>query len=334
MAKIAILMPEATFRRQMTSAHLDRLGKLAGPDGLLRHETLDALTADPAAADVSVIITGWGAPRIDVSALRALPNLRLIAHAAGTLRYIVDPALFDAGIRATNSATANAVPVAEFTLSWILRWNKRLPQFEAAYKRSPSCHATRGEAPYEQIGNLGKTVGVIGASKVGRKLMQLLQSFDLDIHLYDPLLPAAAFTELGAKPVDLNDVMAADVVSINAPMLPETRHMIGAPQLAAMRDDALLINTARGGVVDHDALLAELQSGRISAVLDVTEPEPLPEDSPFLALDNCWLTPHVAGSLGTEIYRMTDSMLSEVGLFLSEGRLRFEVGPDNWATAA
>lgn len=327
-------MPEATHRRQMTPAHMERLGQLAGPDGLLRHETLDTLIADPAAADVAVIVTGWGAPRIDGAARRALPGLRLVAHSAGTLKFILDPALFDTGVRATSAAMANAVPVAEFTLSWILRWNKRLPQFEAAYKRSPSCHATRGEAPWDDIGNLGKSVGVIGASKVGRKLMQLLQGFDLEVLLYDPLLPSAEFAALGAKRVDLTGAMSADIVSINAPLLPETRHMIGATQLAAMQDGALLINTARGGLLDHDALLAELRSGRISAVLDVTEPEPLPEDSPFLALDNCWITPHVAGSLGTEIHRMTDSMIAEVALFLSEGRLRHEVGPANWATAA
>lgn len=134
--------------------------------------------------------------------------------------------------------------------------------------------------------------------------------------------------------MDLNEAMHADIVSINAPLLPSTRHMIGADQLAHMKDDALLINTARGGLLDHDALLAELESGRISAVLDVTEPEPLPEGSAFLRLDNCWVTPHVAGSLGTEIHRMTDSMIGEVELFLSEGRLKHEVGPDNWATAA
>ncbi|MSU88015.1 hydroxyacid dehydrogenase [Rhodobacteraceae bacterium 2CG4] len=334
MAKIALLMPDGTFQRQISAAHLARLESVAGAGNVLRFAGLDALTADPAAAQVAVIVTGWGAPLLDAAAARALPALRLIAHGAGTLRTIVDPALFDLGIRATNSACANAVPVAEFTLSWILRWNKRLPQFEAAYKASTACFAARGEAPYQRIGNIGKTIGVIGASRVGRKLMQLLQSFDLDVALYDPLLAASEFPALGARRADLDAVMAADIVSVNAPLLPETRHMIGAAQLARMTDGALLINTARGGLVDHDALLAELRSGRISAVLDVTEPEPLPEGSPFLALDNCWLTPHVAGSLGTEIHRMTDSVISEIALFLSEGRLRHEVGPANWATAA
>lgn len=334
MAKIAILMPDSTYCRQVTAAHLAQLEQIAGAGNVLRFAELADLLADPAADQVSVVITGWGAPKLDVAATHKLPNLRLVAHGAGTLRAIVDPALFDMGIRATNSASANAVPVAEFTLSWILRWNKRLPQFETAYKSAASNYFARGMPCYDGIGNTEKSVGVIGASKVGRKLMQFLQSFDLEVLLYDPLIDPAEFDALGARRVDLNGAMGADIVSINAPLLPSTRQMIGADQLAHMKDDALLINTARGGLLDHDALLAELETGRISAVLDVTEPEPLPDDSPFFRLENCWITPHVAGSLGTEIHRMTDSMIAEVALFLSEGRLRHEVGPDNWATAA
>src|SRR5690606_32960603 len=115
----------------------------------------------------------------------------------------------------------------------------------------------------------------------------------------DPFADAAKVAAAGAELVPLADLLPrVDVLTLHAPALAATRHMIGRAELAALRDGAVLINTARGSVLDHDALLAECRDGRIDAVLDVTEPEPLPADSPLLTLDNVAVTPHIAGSLG------------------------------------
>jgi phosphoglycerate dehydrogenase-like enzyme len=126
--------------------------------------------------------------------------------------------------------------------------------------------------------------------------------------------------DAGAELLPLGDMLGqVDVLSLHAPALPETRHMIGAAELAALRDGATVINTARGWILDHEALLAECGSGRLDAVLDVTEPDPLPFDSALRGLPNVALTPHIAGSMGTEARRLADSALDDVEALLHGG---------------
>ncbi len=334
MTTFAALMPMHTYRHQFTAGHIARLEALAGSGNVIHVESLADLTSHPQAGDVSVILTGWGAPKVTPALLAHCPSLQLVAHCAGTLRGVLDPAVFDHGIRSTNSAAANAVPVAEFLVSWVLRWNKQLPLWETGYT-GPEIFQEKKSERHAAIGNRDKTIGIIAASKVGRCFADLLRSFDLSVLIYDPFLTESEIAALGARKTDLPTLLReSDIVSINAPNLPETRHMIAGPELAQMRDGALLINTARGALLDHDALLRELRSNRLSAVLDVTDPEPLPAGSPFFSLPNCILTPHVAGSMGREIYRMTESAIREVELFLSGGDLLHEVSARNWSTAA
>jgi phosphoglycerate dehydrogenase-like enzyme len=257
-----------------------------------------------------VLLTGWGCPRIDGAALTRLPRLRLIAHAAGTVKGHVDPICWERGITVTSAAVANAVPVAEYTLAQILLAGK-------AHLVATSDYAgyrprlARGElAP---IGNYDRTVGIISASTIGRLVMERLKSYDLDVVVYDPTITAQQAEELGAELVDLDELMrVSDVVSLHAPVLPSTIGMVGAVQLARMENGATFINTARGQLVDHQALRTELASGRIFAILDVTDPEPLAVDDPLFALPNVQITPHIAGSLGTELFRMTDLAVDEI----------------------
>ena len=122
----------------------------------------------------------------------------------------------------------------------------------------------------------------------------------------------------------------SDVVSLHVPAVPSTKHMIGATELARMRDGATLINTARGSVVDHDALTAELQTRRLNAVLDVTEPEPLPEDSPLFDMPNVFLTPHIAGAAGLEIPRLAEMAIDEIERWSRGEPLQHEVLATDW----
>ena len=118
--------------------------------------------------------------------------------------------------------------------------------------------------------------------------------------------------------MDLDDLLAwADVVSVHAPALPGTRHLLDAAALARMSDGTWLINTARGSLVDTDALTAEVVSGRLCAFIDTPDPEPLPPESPLYDLPNVVLTPHIAGSLGIEIARMGDLAVAEVERFVA-----------------
>ena len=334
MTIIAILMPQKVFDAQMNGSQLEQLRDLAAADSYFHATTIEGLLSHPLAEKIDVLMTGWATPKLSNDLLDACTSLKLVVHCAGTVRHLVDPSFFDRNIRLVNSADANAVPVAEFLLSWILRWNKKLPLFENKY-RAGHFIENKVSAEFDLLGNRGKTIGVVSASRVGRRLIGLLKHFDLDVLLCDPFCTIEQTLAIGARKVDLPELMSAsDIVSICAPLLPETENLIGATQLARMKDGALLINTSRGKLVDHDALLSELESGRLNAVLDVTEPEPLPRGSPFFSLPNAYLTPHVAGSMGLEIHRMTASALSEIELFLSSGNLRYPITLDDWAIAA
>ena len=259
---------------------------------------------------VEVLLTGWGCPRIDAAALARLPRLELVAHAGGTVKGHVDPVCWDRGIAVTTAASANAVPVAEFTLAQILLAGKATLRASALYV-SRQARVERDDLP--RVGNYDRTVGIIGASTVGRLVLERLRAVDVSVVLADPTITADEAADLGATLLGLDQLMAAsDIVSLHAPVLPGTLGMIGAAQLAALPDGATFINTARGGLVDHEALRAEVATGRISAVLDVTDPEPLEPGDVLYRLPNVLLTPHIAGAMGTELYRLTALAVAEI----------------------
>jgi phosphoglycerate dehydrogenase-like enzyme len=178
------------------------------------------------------------------------------------------------------------------------------------------------------IGNYRRTVGIVGASHIGRRVIGLLAPFDVAVLLYDPHVQPDDEICRRAPLVGLEELLAgSDVVSLHAPSLPSTRHMIGDRQLRAMRDGATFINTARGALVDEAALIAELATGRISAVIDVTDPEIPPPDSPLFTLPNVFLTPHIAGAIGTERSRLGDLAVDEIERFIAGRPLQHQVQP-------
>ena len=284
--------------------------------------------ADALLAEADVILGHWGCPFIDAAVIDRAPRLGLVAYAAGTVKTTIDAAVFDRGIRVTSCADANAEPVAEFTIAAILFANKDV-LWRRDRMRDPTLRGFRQRSPVP-VGNWRKTVGVVGASLVGRRVMELLRSFPhLSVVLHDPFVSDEAAAALGARKVELDELCAtSDIVSVHAPDLPSTRHMIGPVQLAAMRTGATLVNTARGALVDHDALRAELASGRLYAILDVTDPEPLPDDDPLRSLPNAFVTPHLAGSEGTELERLAEGAVDEIERWLDRRPARNEVRRD------
>jgi phosphoglycerate dehydrogenase-like enzyme len=286
-------------------ARLDEVADVVDPAPLAR---FDDDRAAHVLAGCDVLLGHWGCPPLDAAALALAPRLQLLAYAGGTVRTIVTDALWARGVTVTTAAEANAVPVAEFTLSTILLANKGA--FVARERTRGSDLRVRRPRP---VGNVAKRVGLIGASRVGRKVIALLQPFALEVVVADPHLSEAEAVALGVTLVDLPTLLrTCEVVSVHAPELPSTHHLLGASELALVQDGATVVNTARGSLIDTDALVAELASGRISAVLDVTDPEPLPADHPLLALPNAFVTPHVAGALGSELLRLTDAALEEI----------------------
>ena len=306
-----LAMSEPTLAQILTPELRERLAVVATVAAV--RPTASFLDEPEALAElgaVEVLLTGWGCPPITAAVLDAAPRLRAILHAAGSVKHIVDPSAFDRGIQVSSAAGANAVPVAEYAVGAIVLGGKRAFRLAAEYRTFRIKPHGGGITP---MGNHRSTVGLLGASRIGRLVAERLCAFDFEVLISDPYLSADDAAALGAKLCDLDTLFAAsDVLSIHAPLLPETTGLVDARLLGLLRDGAVLVNTARGKIIDAAALEAECRSGRIDAVLDVTDPEPLPPDSPLLDLPNVFVTPHLAGALGNEIARLGDVAVSEL----------------------
>jgi phosphoglycerate dehydrogenase-like enzyme len=290
---------------------------------LVRLEPGPALTtfgSMEALREVDVLVTGWGCPRIDAAVLAAAPRLRAVIHAAGSVKGHVDPAVFAAGVAVSSAAQANAVPVAEYTVAAIVFAAKRVLTRAGWYAHDRAAGEWRSGAG---TGLFGRTIGIIGASRTGRLVLDRLRAFDVRLLVADPYLTTQQAKALGAELVEVDELCRrGDVVTIHAPALPETHHLLDARRLALLQDGATLINTARGSLVDTEALTDHCATGRLDAVLDVTDPEPLPPDHPLLRLPNVLVTPHLAGSQGHELRRLGEFAVMEVARFTRGEPLR------------
>ncbi|MEU4167794.1 hydroxyacid dehydrogenase [Streptomyces sp. NPDC026665] len=275
-------------------------------------------------AETEILITGWGAPVLDADALDAAPKLRAVLHAAGSVKGFATPEVWERGIVVSSAAAANALPVAEYTLAMILLAGKDV------FAHRERLRTERAAFPHGEIlpgiGNFGRRVGVVGASRIGRRLIELLRPFDLSVSLADPYVDGAGAAALGVPLLPLDELLAgSDIVTVHAPQTPETRHLIGRRELALMPAGSVLVNTARGSLVDHDALIEALRARHVRAILDVTDPEPLPADSPLYDLPNAFVTPHLAGSQGNEVARLGLTVLAEAERLLSGRALEFGI---------
>lgn len=274
--------------------------------------------------DVEIIFSSWAGITLDAEMLEAAPNLKAVFHGAGTIKHIVTEAFWNRDIKITNARMANAVPVAEFTLSQILFTLKNGYEYiknvkkNKAYPQRPLQHMAGG---YKSI------VGIVGMSSIGRKVQQLLQHFDLDIIVYDPYLSDDEANALQVKKVSLEALFRqADVVSLHAPLLPDTEGLITGEHFKSMKPHTSFINTARGKIVKQDEMIEALEErADITAVLDVVYPEPPEKESALYKLENVILTPHLAGSEGRECGRMGEYMLKELQRYLNSEELLWGV---------
>jgi len=307
---VLLMNPAALAGQLFTPAMLDELRTFVTLD-----ETVVTELDQPgrrALQDAEIVIGGWGAPRLSPA---DAPRLRSIVYLGGVAALCLENVAdwSDRGLTAANARSINAEPVAEYALAMILLDGKD------AFASAAAQRADAAPAPIApaHFGNFRRTVGIVGLSQTARALIELLRPFDLDIIVYSPELTPAMADELGVGMRTLEEVMAeSDIVSLHQPLTPATRGQIDRRLLSLMRDGATLLNTARGGVVDQEALVELLRTGRIRAVLDVTEPEPLAADHELRSLPNVVLTPHIAGSLGSELHRMGQNALDEVHRFV------------------
>lgn len=283
------------------------------------------------AAEADAVVTGWDSPRIDGAMLEAAPKLGAIVHSAGSIRPFIPASIWMSGIRIATANEALGKGVAETTLGLII----------AGLKGFFSCATLtrsglwQGAIPGKGYGRVRElydvTIGIIGASRTGRHVLRLLKEFDARVVVCDPTIDGAEAASLGARLVTMDELMrVSDVVSLHAPALPKLHHMLGRQEFAAMKDDAIFLNTARGMLVDESALIAELQTGRISAILDVTSPEPPAKDSPLRRLPNVTLLPHIAGAISTGCLRQGRSTVDQLLEFAAGERMQGEISRERF----
>lgn len=276
------------------------------------------------------VVTSWGCPALNKELLELAPNLKVVAHAAGSVKYVVTDELFARGIKVTTCSKSLGIGVAETALALTIASLKNMWFLFQETRRGGWNH---GKEAIREL--YGIKIGVVGAGKAGRHYIKLLQNFTVEVLLADPTLTAEEARALGTTLVELEALIkSSDVISIHAPSIPETRHMFNSKNLPLMKDGAILINTARGSLIDEDALVAELRTGRIFAALDVTDPEPPALDHPFRTMPNVILLPHIAGAVNNGLLRMGAHVASELERFFAGEDLTTEINQQQLASLA
>lgn len=281
-------------------------------------------------------VTCWGTPLITGKVLEHAPDLKLIAHAAGTPKAVITDAVWEREIRVFTAAPVIAIDVAETTLGAIITSLKHLVKFDKIVRSGTwTSNKTAVMSQMKRL-NYRLTVGIISASHVGRHLVRFLKPFGAKIKLYDPLISDFEAMQLGIEKVTLEKLMSeSDVVTVHSPNIPATKNLVSKEMLSLMKDGSLFVNTARAAVVDEEALIKELETGRIYAYIDVFNKEPLPNDSPFLKLENVLLSPHISG--GHTIngsYERGRYVIEQLYSYYYTGKIKDEVVRDMLETMA
>lgn len=294
--------------------------------------TAEQLAADPRALeDIEVLLTGWGAPVIDADLLKRAPRLQAVMHAAGSVKHLVTEATWERGIRMVSAAAANAEPVAEITSAQIVLAARGVPASRRVYRERRDLTAAA-----VSHGAAGRTVGLLALGEIGRRVAERLRGCPFTMLAHDPFVDPRDAARLGLELVGLEELFErSDVLSLHTPLLPETTGMVGRALLERMPAGATLINTARGGLIDEDELIAVLGARTdLTAQLDVTVEEPPARDSPLWDLANVELTPHVAGSTGEDRGAMGRLVAEQLERYASGKPLQHLVTPERLARLA
>src|ERR1041385_3615036 len=301
---VLVLASDVLFQHFFTDASLKQLEEVANWSRSALREDSSDLRNEIANADV--LMTTWHSPFITADMLG--PRVKLIAHCGGEVKSRVAEDIFRS-VTITNAADPMARGVAEMALALMLTLVRRIPEYAAEMRNGVS---RTNEYVSEGETLRGRRIGIVGFGRIGRAFAKLLQPLGVEILVSDPYANAGSVT--------LDELVSScSVVVLCAALTPETRGMFDQRRLSLLRDGSYVINVARGGLIDLEALLSELRSGRITAALDVTDPlEPLPPDHELRKLPNVILTPHIAAG-GIEMRR-------EIGAVGVEEVVRFAKG--------
>jgi len=276
-------------------------------------DTEDSPTLRQQIANADVLMTTWHTPFLTAEMLGPRPRVKLIAHCGGEVKSRVAEQIFDY-ITITNAAEPMARGVAEMALALALTMVRRIPEYASEMREGvvrTNAEVSSGETLF------GRRVGLVGFGRIGRAFARLIAPFEVQLIVSDPYANTDVIAEYGGSLVELDDlVRSCSVIVLAAALTPETKDLFDERRLSLIGDGSHLINVARGGLIDLEALLVELRKGRLTAALDVTDPiEPLPIDHELRTFPNVILTPHIAAG-GIEMRR-------EIGALAVEEVVRF-----------
>ncbi len=326
--KIALLMNESGRNMVIDSKAIDRLNKIGE---VVYTADTDRQSIKEALRGASIAITSWGNTPIDGELLEVCPDLKLLCHAAGSVKPVVCPEMWAKGVRVTSSACALSMGVSETALGFTIAACKNL------FALNTNLHEGKWAEGKENIRELyGLTVGIVGFGWAGRHYCELLAPFDVEKVVYDPFASEEKIASCDAKKVSFEELLKiSDVVSIHAPSIDSTYHMFNADTLALMKRDAVLINTARGTLIDEEALYNHMKNGGLKyACLDVRDPEPPAADNKLAELPNCILSPHLAGLAQNGLKKIGKHVCDEIERYLKGEKMIGEVTEEMLATMA
>ena len=278
-------------------------------------------------ADVEILFSTWGMPKLTEAELDRLPKLKVVFYASGSVTKFADP-LIQRGITICSAVEANAIPVAEFCFAQIVLGAKNY------FANTRRCgQGTWQSAVTPCRGVYGETVALLGVGAISRHLLTLLKSVHLRVVAVSNYLAARPEAEVKALGIDrlvsLEEAFQVGyIVSNHLPDKRSNQGVITGAHFASMRPDAVFINTGRGAQVDEAGMIEVLKRRTdLTALLDVQHPEPPLPGSPLFDLPNIHLSAHIAGSMGDEVRRMADMMIEEAGRWLAGQPLRYRVDP-------
>ncbi|MDD2485988.1 MAG: hydroxyacid dehydrogenase [bacterium] len=322
MMKCALLINEELCNKIFSEETIDELSETVEVIGQPQPTiTVDYVKDLLGEADIAV--TSWGSIRFERDLLDYACNLKMVAHAAGSVKPVISEEFIRRNIPITTAAPAIGIGVADYCMGAILMGGKRLKE----QMRMVDAGGWGCEESANALELFGAVVGIVGAGFVGRRLIKYLQAFEVTtIWVFDPYLSKEGASALGVEKKSLEDIFShCDYISINAPSTKETEGMITADLLHKTKDNAVFINTARGAIVDEQALIRELKTGRFCAFIDVTEPEPPVSDHPLRNLPNVVMTPHIAGAVSKNLRRIGALALREINSFVNGKPLQYPV---------
>ncbi len=285
----------------------------------------DVLSNPSLFSDTEYVFSTWGMPVFSQEEIKSIfPSLKCVFYAAGTVQFFAREFL-NCGIKVFSAWAANAVPVAEYTVAQIILANKGF--FPLARYHSSGELQKASELKECYPGSFGEYVGIIGAGMIGSLVIEMLRNYNLKIKVFDPFLSDEKAQVLGVTKCSLEEVFSTCfVVSNHLANNEQTKGMLKKEHFAGMRKYATFLNTGRGAQVSEKDLCHVLsERDDLTAILDVTEPEPPERGHPFYSLPNCILTPHIAGSYGDEVKRMGEYMLTEYRKYISGEKSPYEV---------